>query len=608
MGNSKTLNRIVVPLCTAILALALLICTPGAFAAPEDAKEAANLQKSEAVYGMLNPDGSVRETYVVNRFTSAGPGHATDFGSYTTVDNLSTTQELTCDDGQVSFDKDDGPFFYQGTLEKAQLPWIVDIAYTLDGHPIEPENLAGSTGLLGITVNTKANSPVDPAFYESFVLQVTFTLDGDLCSDIKAKDATVATSGKDHTVAFTALPGREGSFELSAQVHDFEMASAQIAALPYSSIIEMPDTSEMESGLDDLSDAVSQLNAGTDKLADGAERLSSGADSLADGASEFGDGLDKLASSSDQIVKASAQIDGVLKQIAGTLEKTDFSNIDDLSAYSPMLRELAETLGALRTVVNELDGGYARMAQVLDTLAGVVKANALSDAEIAALRAEVADNEEAAAALERLLATYDAVQAAVDEYYASGGSPATIEAQLEPFFADGGELDKAVQALTTAADFLEKDNIDQIKQLVTGLTELSSEYSKFHSGLVQYTDGVKQLNENYGTLSAGISELAGGTSQLASGANRLSHGVAELDKATSDLPAQMRERMGELMEDYEFPEFNPISFVDKRNQNVTAVQFVLLTDAIEKPEPEAPAPEPEPEPSIWDRFLDLFGF
>ena len=125
---------------------------------------------------------------------------------------------------------------------------------------------------------------------------------------------------------------------------------------------------------------------------------------------------------------------------------------------------------------------------------------------------------------------------------------------------------------------------------------------------MQYTDGVKQLNENYGTLSAGISELAGGTSQLASGANRLSHGVAELDKATSDLPAQMRERMGELMEDYEFPEFNPISFVDKRNQNVTAVQFVLLTDAIEKPEPEAPAPEPEPEPSIWDRFLDLFGF
>ena len=65
--------------------------------------------------------------------------------------------------------------------------------------------------------------------------------------------------------------------------------------------------------------------------------------------------------------------------------------------------------------------------------------------------------------------------------------------------------------------------------------------------------------------------------------------------------------MGELMEDYDFPEFDPVSFVDKRNTNVTAVQFVLLTDAIEKPEPEAAEPELQPEPTMWDRFLALFG-
>ena len=69
----------------------------------------------------------------------------------------------------------------------------------------------------------------------------------------------------------------------------------------------------------------------------------------------------------------------------------------------------------------------------------------------------------------------------------------------------------------------------------------------------------------------------------------------------------MRERMGEMMADYDFPEFDPVSFVDERNKNVTAVQFVLLTDAIEKPADEVSEKEPEPEPTMWDRFLALFG-
>jgi X-X-X-Leu-X-X-Gly heptad repeat protein len=460
---------------------------------------------------------------------------------------------------------------------------------------------------LGISVKTRANTQVNKAFYESFVLQATFTLDGDLCSDVKAKDATIAAAGKDHTVAFTALPGHDGDFELSAQVKDFEMPAAQIAALPYSTVVEMPDTDELESGLNDLADAVSQLSDGTSKLADGVEELSSGAGDLADGADAFGDGLSQLASSSDQIVDASAQVKKSLGQIAGALGNVDLSGLDDLKKYAPMLREAAETLDALRTVMQELDDGYARMAQTLDVIAGIIDANPLSDEEIAALRAEVADNPEAAAALERLLAMYDAMHAAIDDYHAAGGTPETIEAQLKVLFADGGELDQAVQALRTAAGYLDGGSLEQMGQLAGGLSQLSSGYSQFHSGLVDYTDGVQELNKNYRKLSSGVSDLADGTSQLSGGANELSDGVAELARATSDLPTQMRERMDEMMADYDFLEFKPVSFVDARNKNVTAVQFVLLTDAIEKPKPAPAEPAPKPEPTILDRFFDLFG-
>ena len=565
------------------------------------------VSKSEMVYGMLSADGTVHDTYVVNRFVSDKPRSTKDYGAYSLVSNLSTTQSLTCNNDVVAFDIGNDPFFYQGTLKAAQLPWNVHLTYTLDGRAISPEKLAGSTGLLGIAVTTKANPKVDRVFYDCFMLQITFTLDGNRCTNIQAKNATLAASGKDQTVAFTVLPGHDGSFTLTAKVKDFEMGSVQIAALPYTSVIEMPDTSELEGGLGQLSDAVSQLNDGTSELADGVAQLSSGAASLADGAGDFGDGLAQLASSSTEIVNASSQINDVLAQIADALSDVDLSDMDDLAEYSPLLRDIAEALDALKTTAQGLDDGYARMAAVLDRLASVVYENQLSDEDIEALRAAVADNEEAAAALEKLLTTYDALLSAVNDYYAEGGSPETIEAELEAIFEDGGKLDKAIDALYTAADFLDDGGIDQLKQLVTGMTELSGGYDQFHDGLIEYTQGVQALSDNYNGLSSGMSQLADGTSQLSSGANQLSGGIAQLNAATSDLPAQMRERMGELMADYEFPEFDPVSFVDKRNTNVTAVQFVLLTDAIEKPKPVEPEPEPEPEPTIWERFLALFG-
>lgn len=79
----------------------------------------------------------------------------------------------------------------------------------------------------------------------------------------------------------------------------------------------------------------------------------------------------------------------------------------------------------------------------------------------------------------------------------------------------------------------------------------------------------------------------------------------QLNASTSALPDTMKEQISELMADYDFPEFDPVSFMSSQNANVKAVQFVMTTAAIEKPE--APQEEqPEQEQTIWDRFLALF--
>lgn len=81
--------------------------------------------------------------------------------------------------------------------------------------------------------------------------------------------------------------------------------------------------------------------------------------------------------------------------------------------------------------------------------------------------------------------------------------------------------------------------------------------------------------------------------------------MAELNEATIDLPETMRQQIEEAMADYDFPEFDPVSFASSENPNVSAVQFVMATPPIEAPEAE-PEEESEAELSIWDRFIALF--
>ena len=147
--------------------------------------------------------------------------------------------------------------------------------------------------------------------------------------------------------------------------------------------------------------------------------------------------------------------------------------------------------------------------------------------------------------------------------------------------------------------------LDQLSELAGGIAQLSGQYGQFHEGLAQYASGLSALAANYSQLESGTSELAGCTGQLSSGAGELSSGMSQLNASTVTLPDTMKEQIAEMMADYDFPEFDPISFMSPENANVDAVQFVMTTAAVEKPE-EPEAEEPEREQTIWDRFIALF--
>lgn len=605
----------------ALLTVALSVaCVPGALALAQDesVKEpgasgasaqpasTATYRKSEVVYANLTASGKPEAVYVVNRFDVTGAGSIADYGDYTAVQNLTNQADLKRQGNATVFEAGEGAFFYQGDAARTALPWRVSLEYKLDGKTVPADQLAGASGALSIRVSTARNDAVPPAFYDSFMMQITFTLPGAVASDVTAEGATVASAGQDTTVAFTVLPGHDGDFELKAQVKDFRMAGAQIAALPYSSVIEMPDTSGMADGMTSLSDAVSQLAAGASSLASGASALSSGVQGLSSGATSFEQGLAQLDSSSGALVEASSQIKTAFDAMSAALSKIDPAQLEQLKQLPDAIDQIADGLEVLARQAHAVQQEYSQAMTALDGAIEGLLANAPTQGQIDSLKEYVKGDSSQAETVQKLLSVHEAAQAVKTAYVE--GKPAFDDAD-NALSASAVALDQQVAALRAAAKLLDAavadGRVDQLVQVVEGLSQLPASYGQFHDGLVQYTSGVSALAASYGDLESGTSSLAGGARQLSGGAGSLSGGLGQLNATTITLPETMRKQIEEMTAEFDFPEFDPVSFVSPDNKNVAAVQFVMSTAAIEKPE----APQEEEskaEPTLWDRFLALF--
>lgn len=580
-------------------------------AAPVQPESSAAFEKSEAVYANLAASGAPEAVYVVNRFDITDAGTVVDFGDYKTIQNLTDETKLAHKEDAVTFETEQGTFFYQGNAAQNILPWDISIEYELDGKPVTADELIGASGDLAIHIKTMHNEAVNDAFYNSFMVQITFTLPGDVADDIHAQGTIVspviAEAGQDTTVAFAALPKHDGAFELTARVKDFHMPGAQIVALPYSMVLDMPDADAMIDDMSTLVDAVDRLSAGTSELASGIDRLTEGAQSLSSGAVEFGAGLNELSNSSGDLINASGQIKQVFDSLSSMLDNADLSQIDQLKKLPEGMDKLASALDQLATTAKEVQEGYKSAMDNLDRAIAELKNNAPTEEEIVSLQEYVKNEPKQAETVEKLLKAYRVAQGVAGVY--ETGKPVfdrinTIFDTLVPILEQQGGFVRSIAA--ELQSLIDSGALDQIPQLIDGMKQMLGQYGRFHDGLVQYASGVSALASNYNQLQSGTVSLADGVSSLSGGGGMLAGGMHELNAAVTLIPETMREQIESMADEFDFPEFDPVSFMSSKNEHIAAVQFVMATAALEKPEVKEEQ-QPEPELTLWDRFLALFS-
>lgn len=198
----------------------------------------AEYTKNENVYVSLEQDGDVQGAYVVNVFNVTRKGEITDYGDYSKVQNLTNLDPIETDKDEQTFTAEKGKFYYQGDVEKAELPWEFDIQYRLDGDELEPEELAGAEGDLKIRINIRKNPAYTREdFFEGYLLQVSLTLDPSLCDNIHAEGGTISDAGADENIIFLVNPETETDLTVTAEVTDFEMDDISING---TAAVEMP--------------------------------------------------------------------------------------------------------------------------------------------------------------------------------------------------------------------------------------------------------------------------------------------------------------------------------------------------------------------------------
>ena len=440
--------------------------------------------KNEVVYIKGDASGAVTGLYVVNEFNTDEQMRVLDPGKYTAITNLSTAQPLEQAQGNVSVVTLAGePTYYQGTMETTtKLPWAITVRYSLDGKDVSPEDLAGQSGELDITLDVTALSDSDvSAFSDSYVLQAQGTFDNQSFTLDEAEDATVAHVGGSTTVAYMVLPGESGTYHVTGDAKDFEYSGWQITAMPLSLAIDLADqdTSGLNDAAGELEDATSQLADGAQDLTDGLKDLSKGAQSASEGASALNQGAQELASYTGELESGASQ--------------------------------LASGLQALES---GLDAGIEEAA------AGAAGAEAAQQAYVAAYTK-----------LKTLLATdptnVEAINQAADEMHAAAQ-------QLAQTSGAAG----AYQALSELKN-------QGVGDLVSGASNLEAGAAAINEGAQALAQGSDSLSQGLDSLASGSFSAYEGARQLTAGNEALADAVSGIDdKILDELQKAIDEKLG----------------------------------------------------------------
>ncbi len=520
-------------------------------------------KKDEVVYAMADASGNIKGVYVVNSFTDKS---ITDYGNYSTVKNLTTSDKIDVTGGRITVNSSAEKLYYQGDMDSTDIPWNFEIKYFLDDREYSPSEIAGKSGALKIKINVTQNKNCDSSFYKGFCLQATVVLDGEKCTNIASNNATIANVGSNKQLSYIIIPDKGANLEITADVKDFEMEAISINALKMNLSLDF-ESDELSKETDKIKKSAKKLNKGakkindaSDTLSDGSGKLYDGTQKISDGAGDLNDGISTLSagvkevrtalqtvdSKSKDVTNGSAEVLAALNQIDKSLEQIQI-NTSDIKKLTEASAQIKSGIDSLVYGLQKTDGGISEYYAALNKN-GITDINNFVDKHKQAVTAlDITDTQRALysayvengnAGVVNTLATlvqsgdeeavklYTAYASSGDmsvitDYVTNAGKLISIETLLK---ADIAYIQGSNQLISSIDAQLDEQN----GQIMTGALALQKNYAAFDASINSLADSLQAMASNMLTLKSAISTLAEKYALLDSGVNDYTNGVAKI--------------------------------------------------------------------------------
>ena len=354
-----------------------------------------SVQTSETVKAELDSSGKLDVARVFSQVAATGHGRVSVQDPTSTVGlrNLDGWGSPSTEDGKVSYDFSvDGTKRFRTVADFTKdLPVSVEVAYTLDGKEIDPDDLAGKSGKVGVTyhISNTTAEPTELTYKDGLGNDVTETVDvvtpyvGQLAIDLPSSFRNIASTddradqaGDGHggriltftMVLFEPIGQVEQELGFTADVDDAAIPAGHIQIVP----VSPQNHPELKFGQDGFA---SGAQSGQD-LASGSAEIDKNVLKLRDGAAKLLDGLQQLQTGADQLSAGLTSgvpqaIDGGRQLAQGAMDAADGGEKVAAGAkrvaagnkkLSDGLGALAGGAGQLQTGAHQLSDGAAQLS------------------------------------------------------------------------------------------------------------------------------------------------------------------------------------------------------------------------------------------------------
>ncbi len=462
-----------------------------------------------------------------------------------------------------------------------ELPLSIKVGYTLDGHPVTAQGIAGKSGHVVIRYDYRNDEYKDVVINGKeerinvpYAVFTGMVLDKNVFGNVSVTNGKLFDDGSRYIAAGIAFPGMGDAlgvagemidipdhFEISADVKNFELNMT--LTLVTNDMLDSLDLTELSS-LDIPAERIDALSKAADDLSDGSKILYDGLCTLLDKISVMADGVGTLSDGAKALYAGTQEVDNgaeALKNGASDLESglsTLVSNNETLNCGAKKVFEsLLATAGAelsaagldipqmtvdnygdiLDSVIASLDETNV-YEQALQNVTAAVEANRdyitaqVTEGVKAQIAAVVFSNFESQDPETATKFTEVAVEEKMKTEEIQLMISQKTDEKIEALIAENMAGDEVQGKLAVASEGAKK---------VIGLKASLDDYNTFYTGLKTYTAGVEKAAKGAGSLKDGAASLEDGTKALSDGASDLNTGVGALETGVTALNSGVKQ-------------------------------------------------------------------